>query len=100
MTMSSPYQADSSDHVSLLAHERAALRRVATLVAGGVAASELLAAVAQEVASVLGVVRVTIDRHDTDGCSTVLASLNDPGVPVGSRRPLDGPQRGATDMTV
>ena len=100
MTMSSPYRAESSDHVSLLAHERAALRRVATLVAAGAAASELLAAVAQEVASVLNVTRVTIGRYDEDGYTTVLASLNDPDVPVGSRWPLEGPSLGAKTATV
>src|ERR1700757_1003229 len=100
MTMSSPYRADSSDHVSLLAHERAALRRVATLVAAGAEASELLSAVASEVASVLDVTRVTIDRYDADGDSTVVASLNAPDVSVGSRWPVDGPSPGERTATV
>jgi signal transduction histidine kinase len=79
-----------------LAEEQAALRRVATLVATGATEAELLAGVAQEVRRVLGVPMVTIDRYEGDASSTVVASLDDPGFPVGSRWPLDGPSLGAT----
>jgi signal transduction histidine kinase len=77
--------------VGLLAVEQAALRRVATLVAEGVAASDLFSAVAQEVALLLDVPVVSLGRYEPDATSTVLAALNDPGLSVGSRLPLDGP---------
>jgi signal transduction histidine kinase len=81
---------------SRLAEEQAALRRVATLVASGAPAEEVFAGVAREVGHVLGVRMITIDRYEPDASSTVVASLDDPGFPVGSRWPLDGPSLGAT----
>jgi GAF domain-containing protein len=79
-----------------LAEEQAALRRVATLVAEGASEPELFSAVAREVATVLGLDMVTIDRYNADASSTVVASLEDPAFPVGSRWPLDGPSVAAT----
>jgi len=79
-----------------LGQEQAALRRVATLVAEGAPEAKLYDCVAREVAQVLGVPMVTIDRFDSDASSTVVASVDDPGFPVGSRWPLDGPSLGAT----
>jgi PAS domain S-box-containing protein len=76
--------------------EQAALRRIATLVAEGVTGADLFEVVAQEAAAVFRVATVSIDRYDDDGASTVVASLEDPGFPVGSRWPLDGPSVGAT----
>ncbi len=76
------------------ARRDASLRRIATLVAGGVTAAELFATVAREVAVVLDVPVVTIDRYELeDGSpvSVVLASREDAVFPVGSRWPLDGP---------
>ena len=76
------------------ARRDASLRRIATLVAGGVTAAELFATVAREVAVVLDVPVVTLDRYDLeDGSpvSVVLASREDAVFPVGSRWPLDGP---------
>src|SRR5262249_43116409 len=66
------------------AREHAALRRVATLVAQGASVADLTAAMAEEIAAVLDVTMVTLDRYD-DGSSVVLASFNDPGFPPGSR---------------
>jgi PAS domain S-box-containing protein len=80
----------------MFAEEQAALRRVATLVAEGATDTELFAGVAREVAQVLGVRIVSIDRYESDVSSTVVASVDDPGFPVGSRWPLDGPSLGAT----
>ena len=85
--------AESSAELRVLAEEQAALRRVATLVARGVTATEVFAAVAQEVGSVLGADATTIVRLDPDGEVTVLTRVGDaPGaIPVGSRWPLDPP---------
>jgi GAF domain-containing protein len=81
-----------------LAEEQAALRRVATLVAESASAETLLSAVAEEVARVLAVPEVTIDRFDQDGsATTVVASwCTETAWPVGSRWPLDGPSLAAT----
>ncbi len=89
--------ANSESHEALgaLADEQSALRRVATLVAEDVSQDALFAAVAEEVAGVLEVDQLTIDRFDADS-STVIASLIDPGFPVGSRWPFDGPSLGRT----
>src|SRR5262245_37203276 len=73
-----------------LAEEQAALRRVATLVAQGATATELFAAVAQEVAEVLGIPSITIHRFESDGTSTVMAAWGIGGFSVGSRWPLGG----------
>jgi GAF domain-containing protein len=75
--------------------EHAALRRVATLVARQASLRELAAAIAQEIAGVLGAATVTLDRYEPDG-SVVIASLNAPGFPVGSRWPHDQPSLGET----
>src|SRR5262249_13579643 len=85
--------ANSQAHEELaqLADEQAALRRVATLVAEGAATGELFAAVADEVAAVVGVSSASVSRFLPDRSSVVLASLNDPGFPIGSRwRPDEG----------
>ncbi len=71
--------------------EQAALRRVATLVAEGVSVVDLFGAVAEEVAQVLDVSVVSLDRYETEGAATVAASLHAPAFSMGSRWPLDGP---------
>jgi GAF domain-containing protein len=86
---------EAREALAKLADEQAALRRVATLVAEGVSQETLFAAVADEVAGLVGVDQLTIDRYDTDS-STVIASLIDPGFPVGSRWPFEGTSLGRT----
>jgi signal transduction histidine kinase len=91
--------AESSGTLAQLANEQAALRRVATLVAENASAEKLFSAVAKEVAGILDVPDVTIDRFDEDGrATTVVATYGlAPGDwPVGSRWPLDGPSLAAT----
>ena len=84
------------DRVELrrLADEQAALRRVATLVAGGAPSSEVFDAVAEEVAQVLRLPNVAVCRYDDDGTVitvvAVVGSHPDSFHP-GSRWPLDGP---------
>jgi signal transduction histidine kinase len=87
--------ADAQTERARLAEEQAALRRVATMVARGAPPGEIFAAVAREIAQVLHVEMLTIDRYEPDNSSTVLASIEDPGFPVGSNWPLDGPSLGA-----
>jgi signal transduction histidine kinase len=78
---------ESRDDLRRLAEEQAALRRVATLVARGVAPAEGLAAVAHEVGSILGADATGIARLDPDGAATVVARVGAlPDVlPLGSR---------------
>jgi signal transduction histidine kinase/uncharacterized protein YoaH (UPF0181 family) len=66
--------AASREELTMLAEEQAALRRVATLVAGGARPDEVFAAVGAEVARTLGVPIAAMLRFDPDGILTVLAS--------------------------
>jgi GAF domain-containing protein len=64
--------AESRARLARLAEEQAALRRVATLVARGVAPEELFAAVADEVERVLPVDFAHVGRYAPEGAVTVL----------------------------
>jgi signal transduction histidine kinase len=74
-----------------LAGEQAALRHVATLVAEGSSPSDLFAAVARAVAQAIDVDAISVERIDADRSTTVIASLDAPMFPIGSRWPLDEP---------
>jgi GAF domain-containing protein len=87
---------DAREQMQALADQQASLRRVATLVAEGAPPDALFRAVADEVASVVGVPTVTLCHHHGDGSFTVVAATNNPGFPAGSRWPLDGPSLAAT----
>jgi signal transduction histidine kinase len=73
--------------------EQAALRRVATLVAGDPDAGRLFECVCEEVGRVLGVESANITRLEDDGTQTVVgawAAGGAPWFPNGERVPLDG----------
>jgi signal transduction histidine kinase len=78
--------------LSRLAEEQAALRRVATLVAGQATADEIFATVAEEVARLLRADRGAVCRYEPDGTTTFTAlwKRGDPLVSVGPRVRLDG----------
>jgi signal transduction histidine kinase len=84
----------SREALGILAEQQAALRRVATLVASGVPASEIFPAVTQELARSLGVENASLWRYEPDGTATLVAACDDPGqtarMPVGSRWSLEG----------
>jgi signal transduction histidine kinase len=84
----------SREELGVLAEQQAALRRVATLVARGVPASEVFPAVTRELARSLGVANAALWRYEPDGTATLLAARDDPQqrgqMPVGSRWSLDG----------
>jgi GAF domain-containing protein len=88
--------AESRGALARIADEQAALRRVATLVAEGAPPDALFRAVADEVGSVVGPSTVTLSHHHADGSFTVVAARDNPGFPVGSRWPMDGPSLAAT----
>ena len=77
-----------------LAREQAALRRVATLVAGGVGPEEVFAAVATEVGRLLEVEVAILIRYDPQEMITVVGIWTSKGAtwptPVGSRLPTGG----------
>ena len=74
--------------------EQAALRRVATLVAGGASPEEVFGAVAEEVARLLGTVQTNMLRYDPDNVATIVAVHGRVGdaaaVAVGDRYQLGG----------
>jgi GAF domain-containing protein len=78
--------AQSREDFRRLAREQAALRRVATLVARGIPAAEVFAAVAREIGGVLGAHSTNIVRFHPDGEATVVASVGQrpDQVPVGT----------------
>ena len=61
-------------HLTQLAEEQAALRRVATLVAAGTPPAQLFAAVTVEIGSLLPVQYAYMGRYDRDGMLTLVAS--------------------------
>ena len=75
-----------------LVEEQGALRRVATLVANGVHADELYAAVTQEAARVLHTEAVGMVRLEPDGSATLVAQSDTPWEPppLGTRLTLEG----------
>ncbi|HET8587471.1 MAG TPA: GAF domain-containing protein [Candidatus Limnocylindria bacterium] len=77
-----------------LAEERAALLRIATLVAGGAASRDVLAAVAREIGELLDLPVVEMSRLEPDGTSAVVVGawgrIEHP-FQVGTRWQLDGP---------
>ncbi len=72
-----------------LANEQAALRRVATLVARGASPEELFSAVADEVAGIIDIPVVGVNRYEADGTFTMLGVAGETDSTVGSRRPVD-----------
>jgi signal transduction histidine kinase len=82
----------SREQLAKLADEQAALRRVATLVAGGAPPPEVFAAVAQEVGQLLDVDATFIGRYGNDDTSTGVGSWSraGPPVPLGVKARLDG----------
>jgi signal transduction histidine kinase/HAMP domain-containing protein len=71
--------------------QEAALRRVATLVARGVAPEEIFGAVVAETRELLSADAARLLRYEPDDTATVVAA-SDPGmeIPVGTRLPLEG----------
>ena len=86
--------ANAESHTALaeLAEEQAVLRRVATLVAGGVPPDEIFSAVCEEVGHLLGADLTAMHVFPGDGTATMIAgwSAAGPTLPIGTRLPLDG----------
>ena len=84
--------AESREELELLAAEQAALRRVATLVAGGAPPRELFAAVAEEVGRLLPVGGATMWRFEPGSTIITLAawSTGEVAFPAGTRWSTEG----------
>jgi GAF domain-containing protein len=84
--------AQARAEVQRLADEQAALRRVATLVARESSPTEVFAAVAEEVALLLGTGSAVVQRFQPDGAATVVAAEGELGdaFPIGTRWSLEG----------
>jgi signal transduction histidine kinase len=80
----------SRDTLSVLAKQREALRRVATLVARGVGPSEVFCAVAGEMAHCLDVEIAQVFRYAPDDAAILVAAYPAEGIPVGERVRLQG----------
>jgi len=72
-----------------LAHEQAALRRVATLVARGASPDAVFTAVAEEVAGVINTPIVAVFRYESDGTCTTLGVAGESSFTVGNRWPIE-----------
>ena len=75
-----------------LADEQSALRRIATLVAGGAQSSVVFDAVCQETGRLFEVTSVNLAHFTTDGFNLTMAgwSMRDVHIPTGTRLPLEG----------
>jgi signal transduction histidine kinase len=84
--------AESRAGLARLAEEQAALRRVATLVAGAAPPEKVFAAVTEEVGRLLPVDIAGMARYEADGTQTIVASWGRAveRFPVGSRPGLGG----------
>ncbi len=76
---------------AVLASREGSLRRIATLVAGGAASTEVFAAIAREVAQLLGMALVVIWRYDPARSASVLGAWSDRPHPfqAGTSWPVD-----------
>jgi PAS domain S-box-containing protein len=81
--------AASEARARALANEQAALRRVATLVAQGVSPDKLFSAVAHEVAGIIDIPVVAVNRYEADGTFTILGIAGETDFTVGSRWPVE-----------
>jgi signal transduction histidine kinase len=82
----------SRDELASLLADQAALRRVATLVAGDAAPTEVFAVTATEVCRLLGTNATALCRYEPDATVTLLALETDVdlGIRVGARITLEG----------
>jgi signal transduction histidine kinase len=82
--------AESQAELRRMADEQAALRRVATLVAGGVRSDLVFAAVVQELGQLTGADITGVFRFESDGTATMMGSrgLSEDKMRVGSRQVL------------
>jgi GAF domain-containing protein len=90
--------ADTRDQLRAVVEQQAALRRVATLVAQGVASSQVFGAVAEEMCRCLRFDNATVNQYDGDEMLVLAIANNSPvfadTVQAGERLPIDGDYAG------
>jgi GAF domain-containing protein len=81
----------ASEDLARLAEEQAALRRVATLVAGGAPPADVLSVVSDEVGRLFGSDQAAVARYEPDGSGAVFVGVSREtrGVAIGTRWPLE-----------
>jgi PAS domain S-box-containing protein len=81
------------EHDAVLEKREGSLRRIAWLVAGGAASSDVFAAIAREVGRVTGLPLVALWRYERDTTASVIGAWSEHPHPfqAGTRWPLDGP---------
>ena len=81
------------EHDEQLRMREGSLRRIASLVAGGAASSEVFAAIAREVGRVIDLPMVALWRYEAEATATVIGEWSEHPHPfrAGTRWPLDGP---------
>jgi signal transduction histidine kinase len=84
-------KAQAHDDLRRLADEQAALRRVATLVAEAAPPSDIFAAVAEEVSSLLELPAIELSRLEGDGTGTVISTFGNAPFPAGFVGTLEAP---------
>jgi signal transduction histidine kinase len=87
------HASSGSSAVQMLLDEQAALRRVATLVAGASDPRQIFATVTKEVGRLLGAHTANMVRYRHDGTADVIGGWNEQGMPsvqLGARLQLDG----------
>jgi signal transduction histidine kinase/putative methionine-R-sulfoxide reductase with GAF domain len=89
---------ESTEDLATVAEDQAALRRVATLVAGGAPPEAVFSAVAAEVGRLARTGMVMLSRYDHDGTATVVGALGDHTFQPGVRWSVDGPSAQRTAL--
>ena len=79
------------DDIERLVEEQAALRRVATIVAGAPDPQAVFELVTREASRLLDLPILTLMRFEPDGTATVIAEASNSPFPVGANFALDGP---------
>jgi signal transduction histidine kinase len=92
---------EAREQLAQLADEQGALRRVATLVAGGAAPAEVFEAVSAEVAALIAADGAALTRYEADGTITAVSGCTTEGgfSNLGTRYPLEGSLSGVILQT-
>src|SRR5262249_9528734 len=80
--------ADARGEVARLANEQAALRRIATLVAGGAEPEQVFEAVTEETAATFHAITVVIRFEPDPPANLIVGISKETGIPIGTRWPL------------
>src|SRR5262249_32516045 len=80
--------AEARGEIARLANEQAALRRIATLVAGGAAPEQVFEAVTEETAATFRAITNVVRFEHDPPANVVVGISKETGIPIGTRWPL------------